>query len=83
MTAIVNIRQRYIAQNMSYKYCPRVIKFHCTSFCGLRAMVESSLDGVHSASSPRSDRVQKTIEFRLLIPLSHQKLNCLKGDVSS
>ena len=29
---MVNNRQQYVAQNMSQRYCLKVIKFQCTSF---------------------------------------------------
>ena len=40
MATMANDRQRYITQNMSHKYYLKVTKFHCNSFCDLRAVKE-------------------------------------------
>ena len=39
------------SSNMSYTYCLKVTKFHCTSLCGLRAMEDT-------LPLPRPDRVK-------------------------
>ena len=45
MATMVNNRKRYIAEHISHRYCLKVIKFHCNSFSGLRAVGESLVGG--------------------------------------